>query len=88
MIYVHCGFRPDDRGSVGFKFYVEDVKWAMKECGGVVRVVVARAENEMAFPRSIKEEFPKDDWLLRITFFDAETGTFAAEVERTEILKL
>ena len=64
---------------------VENLRWAQDHCNGVVRVVMVKAVDIKAYPREIAACFPRDDLIMKITDFDAETGQFRAiSIERIE----
>ena len=70
------------RGEVnrpGAKERLENLKWAREHCDGLARVVVMRANDTKAGPRSIAECFPHDKLVMRITHIDEATGEFRAE---------
>jgi hypothetical protein len=64
------------------------LKWAWENCDGRVRVIVNIAKDPTVHPHSIKECRPVE-MIMRLTHFDLETGTFAAEaeVELPELLR-
>ncbi|MGC1779953.1 MAG: hypothetical protein WBB34_18620 [Xanthobacteraceae bacterium] len=64
-----------DRVSLQWKSHL---KWAMAHCNGFVRVVVLRAADTRARPRVMESCYPDDGLILRITHFDAATGSFQA----------
>jgi hypothetical protein len=54
------------------------LKWAIAHCDGCVRVVVLTAEETQANPRVIRSCYPDDALVMKITHFDAKTGSFQA----------
>jgi hypothetical protein len=52
---------------------------AREHCDGLARVVVMRANDTKADPRSIAECFRHDKLVMRITHIDEATGEFRAE---------
>jgi hypothetical protein len=81
-----AGMMTYERGShegwhkgTGSRFFFEDLAWALTNCGGIVRVIVALRDRE-AFPRvRMVECFPKKSLLMRVTLVDPETGAFRLE---------
>ena len=78
MVY----YRPDlgdwHRGN-GSKFFFEDMAWALANCGGVVRVIVA-VRDPNAGPRVRAVEcYPQKNLFMRITHLDPKTGAFRLE---------
>ena len=64
----------------GFKFFVDDMQWALEHCDGVFNVIMARAEDVHAVPRKIAECWPRDKNLrMKIREFDPAIGFLAAE---------
>jgi hypothetical protein len=57
----------------------ENLIWARDHCEGHLRVVMMRARDEDAVPRSIASCFPDDDLIMRITQLDEANGSFRAE---------
>ncbi|EAS50778.1 hypothetical protein SI859A1_00903 [Aurantimonas manganoxydans SI85-9A1] len=56
----------------------EYIRLALAKLGGVVRVVVATAEDTKARPRKIASAHPLPRVLMKIVEFDDETGQFKA----------
>jgi hypothetical protein len=61
------------------KQWIANLKWARRHCDSEVRVVVLRAEDVEANPRTVMSCYPDDSLLMRITHFDTKTGAFRAE---------
>jgi hypothetical protein len=60
---------------------MENLAWARDHCSGRFRVIIAKAKDVNADPRSIAECFPSK-MVMRLLELDADTGAFLAEVER------
>ncbi len=58
---------------------LENMKHAQSMWDGRVGVVIIRAEDLKETPRKIAEASARRDLLMKITFFDEETGEFTAE---------
>lgn len=63
----------------GFSEMMDNLRWAVDNCDGMVRVIVAKARDVTADPRSIEECFPSK-MVMKLTNFDPETGEFRAKV--------
>jgi hypothetical protein len=63
------------RKSNGMKEMFDNLQWALDNCDGVVRVIMAKAKDTTARPRSIAECFP---WSvrMRVTSVDHSTASF------------
>jgi hypothetical protein len=59
--------------------WIANLKWACRHCDCLVRVVIIRADDVQANPRTIKFCYPDDSLIMRITRLDIETGVFRAE---------
>jgi hypothetical protein len=78
MIYVRndLGDWYDGNGS---RFFFEDLTWALANCGGIVRVIVA-VRDRSASPRVRTAEcYPQKNLFMRITHLDPEIGAFRLE---------
>jgi hypothetical protein len=60
---------------------MDNLIWARDRCDGRFRVIVAKAKDESAHPRSIAECFPHEKMVMRLKRLDLETGNFIAEAE-------
>jgi|SRR5277367_1638893 len=58
---------------------IANLNWARVHCNALVRVVVVRAEDVQANPRTIEYCRPNDELIMRITHLDSKTGMFRAE---------
>ena len=58
---------------------MSNLEWARSHCDGRFRVFVAIPKDTDAHPRSIKECFPHDKSVMRLTHLDTSTGLFSAE---------
>ena len=79
MVYQSLTPRRGEENRPGAKERLENLKWAQEHCDGLARVVVMRANDTKADPRSIAECFPHDKLVMRITHIDEATGEFRAE---------
>jgi hypothetical protein len=57
---------------------LENLKWAKENCGGLFRVVIAKAKDVTARPRAIMECFPQPNLIMKIMELDEATGEFRA----------
>ena len=79
MVYQSVTPRRGEQNRPGAKERLENLKWAREHCDGLARVVVMRANDTKADPRSIAECFPHDKLVMRIIHIDEATGEFRAE---------
>jgi hypothetical protein len=79
--YIDEGWSDDEAivKSLGNRERIENIKWALAHCGGVVGVVIATAKNMKAKPREGKDWEPKT-WKMHITSFNEATGEYCAEM--------
>ena len=63
------------RKSNGMKEMFDNLQWALDNCDGVVRVIIAIAKDISARPRSIAECFPSA-LRLRVTSVDVKAASF------------
>lgn len=69
----------------GNKERINNIKFALENLSGIVRVVMAKAKDVKAHPREIESCWPQPKLVMRITHFDELTGEWAAEsVEATD----
>ena len=66
----------------GFRELMNNLLWARDHCDGRFRVIVAKAKDTNAYPRSIEECFPHKTMIMQLKGLDLETGNFTAEAER------
>jgi hypothetical protein len=59
---------------------MDNLAWARDHCGGRFNVIIAKAKDERADPRSIDECYPVK-WSMKLIEFDSAAGTFMAEAE-------
>jgi hypothetical protein len=71
--------RPQEKKRPGATERLANLIWARDHCEGLVRVVIAVAEDVKADPRSALRWFPQDRLVMKITDLDEETGAFRAE---------
>jgi len=64
----------------GFSELMENLTWARDHCDGRLKVIIAKAKDTKADPRSIEECFPSK-MTMKLVEFNATTGTFVAEAE-------
>jgi len=64
----------DDRLRLGQRELMENLQHAVDRCGGIVRVILIRARDKTAIPRSIKEGWPSD-LVMRVTNLDAANAS-------------
>lgn len=58
---------------------IRNLIWARDQCGGLFRVVMNRAKDINASPRSILATFPHETLVMRLTDLNEITGEFRAE---------
>jgi hypothetical protein len=59
---------------------MENLAWACDRCEGRFKVIIAKAKDRNADPRSIEECFPSK-MVMKLVKFDAASGAFIAEAE-------
>ena len=67
----------------GSRERIENLAWARDQCGGRFNVVIVKAVDPKAEPRSIQECFPSK-LVMRLTHLDVTGGAWAAEAEGPE----
>jgi len=80
LVYTWPEQDEDIRGRPGFSEMMENLAWARDHCEGRFRVIIAKAEDVHANPRTILECFPSEV-VMRLTKFDPVSGAFVAEAE-------
>lgn len=75
MIYERPAAHRQVRSRHGFPEMMENMRWAIDNADGLVRMIIAVARDPSASPRSIKECFP-DPRKMRITDLDEHSGAF------------
>jgi hypothetical protein len=68
----------------GSRERLENLKWAQDYCGGLVRVVMATAEDPTADPRKIAHCSPEPSLVMQITYLDVGSGAFRVEGTKTD----
>jgi hypothetical protein len=63
----------------GYAEFLENLQHAKTHLDGLVRVVVARAEDTTAIPRKIASCHPQDKLIMRVVQLDTEVGSFVLE---------
>jgi hypothetical protein len=79
IVYGSRGRPPDEGKRHGAVERLENLKWALNHCEGLVRVVVAVARDKTAVPREAESWFPHQELVMKITHLDETTGAFRAE---------
>ena len=64
----------DDRIRLGQRELMENLQHAVDHCDGIVRVIVIKARDKDAVPRSIKEGWPSDI-VMRVTKLNVAAAT-------------
>jgi hypothetical protein len=59
---------------------MDNLAWARDHCDGLLKVIIARAKDPNAEPRSIAECFPSA-MVMRLRSLDTDRGAFIAEAE-------
>lgn len=78
--YSRPAFAPDRKRPPGLKELIENLVWSRDHLNGRFNVIIAKAKDVNASPRSIDECFPTK-MIMRITHLDPETGAFTAELD-------
>jgi hypothetical protein len=74
MVYQRRGWGDWNRRN-GRSFF-EDLKWAVANCGGIVRVVVVVQDRKAAPHARTADCYPAKNLLMRVTHLDPVTGAF------------
>lgn len=78
MIYERHGLGNWHKGN-GNRFLFEDLAWALANCGGIVRVIIA-VRDLSAFPRvRMAECYPQKNLFMKVTHIDPISGAFRLE---------
>ena len=80
LIYSRPAYGPEVRRRPGFGELMENLAWARDYCDGRFNVIIAKAKDVNANPRSIEECFPSK-MVMRVVELDTDTGAFLAEAE-------
>ena len=67
------------RSRPGFTELIENLAHARDHTNGLVHVVLARAKDENAVPRTIARCFPQPNLKMRVIALDTEEGTYTLE---------
>lgn len=59
---------------------IENLKWARDHCDGLMRAIIAVADDVNADPRRIASCAPQDKLVMKLTELEEATGQFRAEV--------
>jgi hypothetical protein len=80
---VYRNFEEDQPGEwrsrPGFVELLENLKHAKDVLGGTVRVILAKAKDPNASPRSIDRCWPQANLLMRVDALDMEDGKFTLQ---------
>lgn len=72
--------RPGEwRSRPGFVELIENLAHARDHTQGVVHIILAKAKDKNASPRSIERSFPHPDLRMKVAELDEEAGTFTLE---------
>jgi hypothetical protein len=76
MVYDDSGRDdlPNWKGQPGNAERIENLKWAMEHCGGLVRTVITVAKDPNVSPRDIVDCFPQRKLVMSIERLNQETG--------------
>jgi len=80
LTYSNIG-RPDVanwRDLPGNQERIENLRWAQDHWNGLMGVVIVKAADENAHPRSIDDAFPRKDLLMQLRELNPDTGEFNA----------
>jgi len=80
LLYERPASRETGRRRPGFNELMENLAWARDHCAGRFKVIIAKAKDVKADPRSIEECFPSK-MVMKLVEFDETTGAFVAEAE-------
>lgn len=69
---------PDWIDSLGNRERIENLKWALANCDGVMRVVITEAVDVTASPRRIARAYPQERLLIKLVELNEITGEFSA----------
>lgn len=81
-----AGYRNDEadpeawRSLPGWNELAANLQHALDHTEGLVRVIIARAKDRTARPRTIAECFPRDDLVMRVVALDRATGRFELQL--------
>jgi hypothetical protein len=78
MVYARQGLGDWHEGN-GSRFFFEDMAWAVANCDGIVRVIVAVRDKRQTGRAKTKECYPRKDLIMRIVHFDPKAGAFRLE---------
>lgn len=67
------------RSRPGFVELIENLQHARDHLHGVVRIILAKAKDANASPRSIQRSWPQPTLLMRVVALDRDEGTFTLE---------
>jgi hypothetical protein len=78
LLCEHPPFAEQVRRRPGFGELMENLTWARDHCEGRLKVIIAKARDIGADPRSIETCFPSK-MTLKLIDFDPSTGAYTAE---------
>jgi hypothetical protein len=72
--------RPGEwRSRPGFVELLDNLEYAAKHLDGAVRIILAKAKDRNASPRSIERSWPQPNILMRVTALNRDEGKFTLE---------
>ncbi|MGX9120316.1 hypothetical protein ACWTU6_27175 [Mesorhizobium sp. BHbsci] len=77
-VYERGPIWANSRNSPGHNEMMRNLRWALDHCDGWVKVIIARAKDKNAKPRSIDECFPSN-MLVKVLSVDEASGAFELE---------
>jgi hypothetical protein len=80
-VYRQEPYSEKSRRTAGFSDLVKNLTLAQDKCGGILHMVLCKAEDTRASPRAVADRRPLDKIVLRLTEFDPVTGAHTAVVE-------
>ena len=80
LIYDRSEYTPAERRRPGFSELMKNLLWARDHCDSRFKVIIAKAKDVNAHPRSIDDCFPSN-MIMRLIHLDTTTGAFTAEAE-------
>src|SRR5665213_2689918 len=76
MVYSRAGW--GDWNLVTGRLFIQDLLWALGNCGGLVKVAVVVRDPARPQPRTA-DCYPANNLLMRVTHVDPVTGAFRLE---------
>jgi hypothetical protein len=75
MVYARRGLGDWHNGN-GNRFFFEDLAWAVANCGGIVRVIVAVRDKRQTGRGKTVECYPRKELIMRVVHLDPKAGAF------------